>query len=127
MHPANLGEVFLVADRVLSLPPESDRRVHPDTEPRPFVVLSDVQGSDPQWPTVLGCPVSSETTRRTPLCVKLAAGEAGLRRKSWVRIPALQPIAKEDLPPDRRIGQLPADKLELAQKHILIYLGLMTP
>lgn len=118
--------MYLVADRLLNLPPASERRVYPDTKPRPFVVLSAVNGTDPDWPTVLGCPISSETTRWTPFCVKLAANEAGQRRKSWIRIPALQPVAKEDLPPSERIGTLPSDKLEIAQKRILLYLGLST-
>lgn len=120
----NLGDVFLVADRLLNLPPASDRKVYPDTQPRPFVVLSFLNGPDPGLPTVLGCPISSETTRWTPLCVKLSAGEAGLRRKSWIRIPALQPVAKMDLTQSKMLGQLPQDKLEIAQKRILRYLGL---
>ncbi|MCY3608658.1 MAG: type II toxin-antitoxin system PemK/MazF family toxin [Acidimicrobiaceae bacterium] len=120
----NIGDVFLVADRLLNLPPEGDRKVYPDTQPRPFVVLSFLNGPNPDLPTVLGCPISSETTRWTPLCVKLGAGEAGLNRKSWIRIPALQPVAKTDLPPSKMLGRLPQDKLEVAQKRILVYLGL---
>ncbi len=122
----NVGDVFLVADRLLNLPPASDRRVYPDTQPRPFVVLSFLNGPDLALPTVLGCPISSETTRWTPLCVKLGAGEAGLKRKSWIRVPALQPVAKSDLDPNKLLGRLPQDKLETAQKRILRYLGLST-
>ena len=120
----NVGDVFLVADRLLNLPPEGGRKVYPDTQPRPFVVLSFLNGPDPDLPTVLGCPISSETTRWTPLCVKLGAGEAGLNRRSWIRIPALQPVAKTDLPPSKMLGRLPQAKLEVAQKRILVYLGL---
>ena len=125
MRSASLGDVFLVADRLLNLPPTSDRKVYPDARPRPFVVLSYLNGPIPDLPTVLGCPISSETTRWTPLCVKLGAGEAGLSRKSWIRIPALQPVAKEDLYSGKLIGRLHQDKIDIAQQRILLYLGLL--
>ncbi|MXW41515.1 MAG: type II toxin-antitoxin system PemK/MazF family toxin [Acidimicrobiia bacterium] len=90
------GGVYYVADDKLTLLPESKRTKH--EERRPFVVISgQTQNNDSGWPLVLGCPISSSTTQRTRFCIKLFQGEANLSKKSWIRVPAIQPLSKGDL------------------------------
>jgi mRNA-degrading endonuclease toxin of MazEF toxin-antitoxin module len=119
-----VGGIYYVADEemVLDKVDGEYREVHEAR--RPFVVLSGPdQNGDRSWPTVLGCPISSSTTKKTPICVKLGAGVGGLVKKSWVRIPALQPILKTDL--QDRIGVLEESKLEEVQARVLQYMGLL--
>lgn len=118
------GGVYLVADEAVSLDDGQSRSVH--DERRPFVVLSDLRfNRDPNWQVVLGCPASSSTQFRTELCVRLAAGEANVPKKCWIRVPALQAIPKAAL--QDRTGILTADKLREAQMRVLEYLGLIVP
>ena len=117
-----LGGIYLVDDAQLQLPPANRRLVHPD--PRPFVVLSgpEVNRND-GWPLVMGCPTSSQTQWRTSFCVEIAAGEFNVDRKTWIRVPALQPLEKALL--GHRIGVLDAERLELVQSRIADYLGML--
>ena len=71
----------------------------------------------------MGCPTSSQTTWRSPYCVKIAAGEFGSDRKTWIRVPALQPLEKALLGP--RLGLLDGERLELVQSRIADYLGML--
>lgn len=113
----------MVADGVLSLDDGRRRNVH--DERRPFVVLSGVDfNNDRDWLVVLGCPMSSSTTFRTDLCVRLNAGVANVSKKCWIRVPALQPIPKTAL--EDLTGTLPADKLKELEMRVLQYLGLIT-
>lgn len=117
------GGVYLVADEVISLDDGRSRTVH-DAR-RPFVVLSGLRfNSDPEWRVVLGCPTSRSTQFRTELCVRLAAGEANLPNKCWIRVPALQAIPKTKL--QDHTGTLTGDKLREAQMRVLEYVGLIT-
>jgi mRNA-degrading endonuclease toxin of MazEF toxin-antitoxin module len=117
-----LGDVYLVSDDALSLPPIDDCKVH--RERRPVVVLSgETTNSDPAWLTVLVVPLSSSTTRKTRYCVKLGVGDGNLTKKTWARVPAVQPLAKGHL--QDFTGSLPADKLEQIQARVLEYMGLI--
>lgn len=117
-----LGGIYLVDDSALQLPPAGKRLIH--TEPRPFVVLSGPESNrNDGWPLVLGCPTSSQTSWRTAFCVKVAAGEFNVDRKTWIRVPALQPLEKTLL--GTRIGVLDAPRLELVQSRIMDYMGLL--
>ncbi len=78
---------------------------------------------EPDWSLVLGCPLSSSTTSRTRLCVKLGAGESGCVKKSWIRVPALQPIAKRLL--GDLSGTLTPEKLLETQTRVTQYIGLV--
>lgn len=115
------GGVYLVADDTISLPPDSAREYH--DERRPFVIVSGQESNDnPAWPLVLGCPMSSSTTHKTQFCVKLAAGEANCPKKTWIRVPAIQPLEKKAL--GDHTGPLPDEKLELLRARVLQYMGL---
>lgn len=116
------GMIFNVSDGKLTLPPEHLRgQAHESS--RPFVILSNnTKNVDPSFPIVMGCPISSSTTYRTQYDVKLSAGEGNLRKKSWARIPALQPIAKCDL--SDRLGQLDSDRLLDIDASIAEYLDM---
>jgi mRNA-degrading endonuclease toxin of MazEF toxin-antitoxin module len=116
------GGLYLVADSKLTLLPEEKRKVH--EERRRFLVLSGYKtNSDEEWPVVLGCPVSASTHYKTRFDVQLAYGEAGATKKCWIRIPANQPLLKEDL--QDLTGSLSAVRLEEAQARLLEYLGLI--
>lgn len=118
------GGLYLVADSKLTLLPEEKRQVH--DERRRFLVLSGSEtNTDEEWPVVLGCPVSASTRYRTRFDVQLAYGEAGASKKCWIRIPANQPLLKDDL--QDLTGTLSADRLEEAQARLLEYLGLIGP
>ena len=56
--------------------------------------------------------------------MRLAAGEANLPKKCWIRVPALQAIPKTEL--QDHTGNLAADKLREAQMRVLEYFGLIT-
>ena len=56
--------------------------------------------------------------------MRLAAGEANLPKKCWIRLPALQAIPKTEL--QDHTGTLAADKLREAQMRVLEYFGLIT-
>lgn len=117
------GGLYLVADSKLTLLPEEQRQVH--DERRRFLVLSGSETNfDEKWPIVLGCPVSASTRYRTRFDVQLAYGEAGVTKKCWIRIPANQPLLKDDL--QDLTGTLSADRLEEAQTRLLEYLGLIS-
>lgn len=124
MAVAVIGGLYLVADSKLTLLPEEERQVH--DERRRFIVLSGSDtNSEPEWPLVLGCPVSASTRYKTPFDVKLAAGEAGATKKCWIRVPAAQPLLKKDL--EDLTGTLSAIRLQEAQARLLQYLGLVSP
>ncbi|GAB3428545.1 type II toxin-antitoxin system PemK/MazF family toxin [Flindersiella endophytica] len=116
------GGVYYVSDEKLSLPPESIRQVH--EERRRFLVLSGSgTNSETGWLVVTGCPISGSTGFRTRFDVKLAANEAGVTKKCWVRVPAIQPLLKSDL--EDLTGTLTADRLVEVQTRLLQYLGLV--
>lgn len=113
------GGVYYVADDKLALPPESKRTRH--EERRPFVVISgQAQNNDSRWPLVLGCPISSSTTHRTRFCIKLSQGDANLGKKSWIRVPTIQPLDKDDL--EDLLGTLPEEIAQNLMASILDYM-----
>lgn len=115
------GGVYYVADDKLALPPESKRTRH--EERRSFVVVSgQPQNNDSRWPLVLGCPISSSTTHRTRFCIKLSQGEANLGKKSWIRVPAIQPLDKGDL--EDLLGTLPDEVAKKLIASILSYMDI---
>ncbi|KZS64711.1 type II toxin-antitoxin system PemK/MazF family toxin [Mycobacterium ostraviense] len=114
------GGIYLVPDDKLVLLPRVIRQVLHDH--RYFVVLSgDATNSQADWPTVSGCPISSQTTLKTRFDVKLAAGEGGVTKKCWVRIPAIQSIEKTDL--RQFTGTLDPAKLDQVDASLFDYLG----
>ena len=113
--------VYYVADDKLALPPESKRTRH--EERRPFVVISgQTQNNDSRWPLVLGCPISSSTTHRTRFCIRLSQGDANLSKKSWIRVPAIQPLDKDDL--EDLLGTLPKETARELMASILNYMDI---
>lgn len=122
MAAAVIGGLYLVADSKLSLLPEQERQVH--DERRRFVVLSGSEtNSEPEWPAVLGCPVSGSTRCRTRFDVLLAYGEANVTKKCWIRVQAVQPLLKSDL--QDLTGILTGARLQETQARLLQYLGLI--
>jgi mRNA-degrading endonuclease toxin of MazEF toxin-antitoxin module len=122
MAPVVVGGLYFVRDDAFRLPPEPERQVH--SERRPFLVLSGSDtNSDDEWRIASGCPLSSSTRYHTHLDVKMAAGEAGLPKKCWVRVHALQPVMKSDL--EDHLGVLGAERLQEVQARVLQYLGLI--
>jgi mRNA-degrading endonuclease toxin of MazEF toxin-antitoxin module len=79
---------------------------------------------DATWKTALVIPTSSSTRLWTPYCVKLSAGTGGLDRKTWARVPAVQPFMKSAL--GNQVGVLPDRKLEEIHARLLDYMGLLT-
>lgn len=120
--PPRPGGVYLVADRDLSLPPKDDRLVH--EERRPVVVLSGLStNGDTSWPVVLVVPLSTSTSRRTRFCVKIGAGEGNVTKRTWARVPAVQPLAKDSL--QDHLGVLPAERLEQIHAKLLQYMDVI--
>lgn len=120
-----VGGIYWVADDEMVLEKVDDEHREVHDERRLFVVLSGLDhNGDRSWPSVLGCPISGSTSKKTPLCVKLPAGAANVTKKCWVRIPALQPLLKDDL--QDRIGVLEQGKLEEVQARVLQYMGLLS-
>ena len=108
-----------MSDVQIVLPPPG-RETH--SERRPVVVLSSPEtNSDSSWKLILVCPISSSTTLKTRFCVRLAAGEANLPKKGWVRVPCVQPIMKDAL--QDFVGALPEPKLLAVQARLAEYLA----
>lgn len=120
MKPAiKRGGIYWVPDRLLALPPDNDRNLHPR---RTVVVISgDAEHENEDWPIVLVAPCSSQSTRKTRYCVKIGQGVANLQKKCWVRVAAVQPIAKDDL--GDYVGRLPAHLLEDIYFNLAEYTG----
>lgn len=116
------GGIYYVKDAALTLPPNDDREIH-ETR-RPVIVLSGPSAnSNRGWLFVLVAPISSSTSRKTHLCVKLSAGEGGLSKKGWVRTAAIQPLLKEDL--SDQLGVVNAERLEQIHARLFQYMGLI--
>ena len=117
------GNLYYVADETIRLLPEERRQQH--KERRLFLVLSGSEiNSNDDWPVVVGCPVSGSTSFRTRFDVMLAYGEAGVIKKCWIRVPAIQPLLKQDL--EDTTGALSPERLGEVQARVLEYLGLVT-
>lgn len=119
--PVVYGGLYWVSDAALSLPPNDDRHLH---DRRPVLVISGPEtNSDPLWPVVLIMPLSSETGRKTKFCVKVPAFEGNLEKKTWVRVPAVQPLLKRDL--QDYLGTLPDSRVDEIQGRLWQYLGML--
>ncbi|GAA0975460.1 hypothetical protein GCM10009555_033370 [Acrocarpospora macrocephala] len=115
------GSVFLVNDTVLTLPPNDGRQYH---QQRHVVVMSgNLRNSDPNWPTVLVVPTSTQGKLATAYCVKLDKGVGNLPKSCWARATMPQPILKEDL--RDRAGDLPLPYVDLIVNGMLNYMGLL--
>jgi mRNA-degrading endonuclease toxin of MazEF toxin-antitoxin module len=116
------GGVYLVRDDRIRLIPEEERVVHDPR--RPVVVVSgpDTNG-DQSWPSVLVCPISGSTSRRTKYDVQLARGQGGVIKKCWIRIPAIQPLLKTQL--EDRSGTLDERLLSQVHARLFQYMGLV--
>jgi mRNA-degrading endonuclease toxin of MazEF toxin-antitoxin module len=117
--PIVIGGIYWVADEALTMPPNDERKPHPR---RMVLVLSGPSNADPDWPLVQVMPLSSQASRTTRYCVKIAAGQGNVMKKCWVRVPMAQPLLKADLADG--VGVLPGDLLEEVQARYLQYLGL---
>ena len=121
MPQLSAGGVYFVKDELITLLPEEDREAH--EERRPVVVLSGSKTNDDAvWRTVLCCPISGSTSRKTAYCVALAYGEANMTKKCWIRVPAIQPLMKDHL--EDYVGALPPEKLRLLHLRLVQYMGL---
>lgn len=115
------GGVYWFPDDKLTLPPNSQRNLHPR---RPVIVVSsDVTNHDRGWPTVLIVPASSSTSLHTEFCLKLNKGDGGLDKKTWARVPAVQPVLKADL--EDFVGRLSPDLLEQLYARLVRFMGLI--
>lgn len=120
--PVYAGGIYLVEDRTLRLIPEEERVVH--TTRRPVVVVTGPDSnSDQGWPFVLVCPLSTSTSRKTRYDVQLAAGQGNVTKRTWIRVPAIQPLMKSNLQDLQ--GQLDARVLSQIQARLAQYLGLI--
>lgn len=116
------GGVYYVVDDKLRLIPDELRTLH-DTR-RPVLVVSGFSAnSDGDWPFTLVCPVSGSTSNRTRYDVQLAAGQGGVVKKCWVRIPAVQPLMKDKL--GDRLGTVDGRILSQVQVRLAQYMCLM--
>lgn len=114
------GGVYTVIDEKIRLLPAGERYKHPT---RPFLVLSPTAiMQDDAWPVVVGCPLSTSDKWHTEYDVEILKGVAGLESNSWVRVPAIQPIEKDDL--DFFKGQVPGNLLVQVRASIAAYCGL---
>lgn len=120
--PARKGQVWLVPDRHLHLPPDVKRKqVH---ESRPFLILSgDATNQDSEFPIVLGCPISTSARFATEFCVKLGASEANLPKKSWVRVVAIQPLDVTHL--GELSGSLTSERVAEVEAALFQYMGIL--
>lgn len=122
--PVIVGGIYLVNDRAIQMPPEDKRNLH--TTRRSFLVLSGTDtNTDPKWPIVFGCPLSTAHTFVSKFDVKIPFGEGNVNKKCWVRIPLAQPLTKADL--QDHTGVLSASRLEEVQAHLVWYMGMTSP
>ncbi|WP_432086144.1 type II toxin-antitoxin system PemK/MazF family toxin [Streptomyces sp. bgisy095] len=120
--PVYAGGVYYVVDDKLRLIPDEERQLH-DTR-RPVVVMTGpTANGDIRWPFVLVCPISGSTSRKTRYDVQLAAGQGGVTKKCWIRVPAVQPLMKDKL--GDRLGTLDERVLSQAQARLAQYLGMI--
>ncbi|WP_035002104.1 MULTISPECIES: type II toxin-antitoxin system PemK/MazF family toxin [Corynebacterium] len=106
------GDIFMIPDEDLTLPPES-LRGEPHLEHRPFLILSnDNSNLDPNFLVVMGCPISSSTSFRTGFDVKLSRGQGGVTKKCWIRVPAMQPLPKTLVETQDKTGTVPRSILD---------------
>jgi len=117
-----MGGVYLVRDASLRLIPQEERVVHDSRRPVVVVTGPSTNGED-DWKFVLVCPISGSTSRRTRYDVMLATGQGGVSKKCWVRIPAVQPLLKDQL--EDRTGTLDERLLSQVQTRLAQYMGLV--
>lgn len=120
--PVYAGGVYYVVDDKLRLIPDEERQLHETRRPV-LVVTGPTANSDIQWPFALVCPISGSTGRKTRYDVQLAAGQGGVTKKCWVRVPAVQPIMKTML--GDRLGTLEARVLSQVHARLAQYLGMI--
>ncbi len=118
------GGLYFVDDSYIRFGTDPTGRRVPHKERRVVLVVSGTKtASDPAWPLVLICPCSSQRTLATPFCVLLPTDQAPGLKKTWIRVPALMPLAKEFL--QDFIQPVQEDILQEVQARIAEYLGLL--
>ncbi|WP_432107358.1 type II toxin-antitoxin system PemK/MazF family toxin [Streptomyces sp. AA1529] len=120
--PVLAGGVYYVVDEKLRLIPDEQRQLHEARRPV-LVVTGPTANGDLEWPFTLVCPISGSTGRRTRYDVQLAAGQGGLVKKCWIRVPAAQPLMKVAL--GDRLGTLEERLLSQVQARLAQYLGMI--
>ncbi|MFI0238230.1 type II toxin-antitoxin system PemK/MazF family toxin [Streptomyces sp. NPDC016845] len=120
--PVYAGGVYYVVDDKLRLIPDEQRQLH-DTRRPVLIVTGPTANVDTKWPFALVCPISGSTGRKTRYDVQLAAGQGGVTKKCWVRIPAVQPLMKDML--GDRLGTLEERVLSQVQARLAQYLGMI--
>jgi mRNA-degrading endonuclease toxin of MazEF toxin-antitoxin module len=117
------GGMYYVEDSLIRFPGEGAGRT-PHVERRVVVVISGAAtASDTGWPFVVVCPFSSQTKLKTRFCVPIPADQAPSLKKTWVRVPALSPLAKTDL--QDFIQPLSEDRFREVQARVAQYLGFL--
>jgi mRNA-degrading endonuclease toxin of MazEF toxin-antitoxin module len=117
----SLGGIYWVTDAEISLPPEANRKEH--SRRQVVVVSGNPSNTNPDWPVVLIMPISSETSRNTPHCVKLAYGESNMSKKCWIRTALVQPVEKTVL--QDFVGELRPERLEELLSRLFGYMGVI--
>lgn len=119
--PAYLGGIYLVNEHKVRFVPDEDRVEHGTR--RPVLVMSGPDSnSDPKWPFVLACPLSTSGKFKTRFDVALAVGQGNVTKATWVRVPAIQSLTKADL--QDRWGILDERIMSQVQARLFEYLGL---
>lgn len=112
------GGAYWVKDELLQLPPRI-RKLHPR---RGVIVISrEEDNADPEWPTVLVIPTSSEPEYVTPHCHRLSQIKANDGGPLWARVPAVQFVMKEEL--EDRYGLVEHLEMEQLVARLLHYIG----
>jgi mRNA-degrading endonuclease toxin of MazEF toxin-antitoxin module len=115
------GGVYTVNDGLIRLLPAGKRQKHPT---RPFLVLSSTEiVLDNDWPTVVGCPLSTSDEWNTEYDVRLRRGDGGVDKDCWVRVTAIQPIEKKSL--DFYKGEIGRQSLHEVRAALTAYLGMI--
>lgn len=123
MHAIRAGQIYLVSDQKVSMPPEENRTFH---EQRTILVISgNVHNSNNSWPLLTACPISSGS-RSSELDIRLGAGIGGLAKKGFARIALVQPFPKNLLGDCLDLKGVPLPLLEDAHRSYIRYLAPFT-
>lgn len=122
-QPIRRGDIFLVPDTSVAFPPRTLKERNIKQE-RPYLVVSaDDNDADPDWPIVLGFPLSTSPDFKSEFDVEVERGAGGLREDCWVQIVMVQPLAKTKL--QRKIGHLEANDMERVMTNLARYTALI--
>lgn len=92
------GGIYLVEDRrVLFGETHGEERTPHETRRPVLIVSGRTTNNDMNWGTVSVCPLSTDPTKRTRFCVRVPPERSAQGKESWVRVPAVFPLSKDDL------------------------------